>query len=166
MNFFKNNINKKIISFLTSNMEIQKISEVDFTYELKYLIKDWYIELLFHFKNDLTENELITYIRQILLLEKLLITDKNMIQEYKGTIDTIMDTVLRNEDVKKSIDYITKKLKNEPELKKEIKQTHKDRKIQRKKSINDYLVKPTEDNNDSKNLYKVKQKAIELNTDN
>jgi hypothetical protein len=49
MNFFKNNINKKIISFLTSNMEIQKISEVDFTYELKYLIKDWYIELLFHF---------------------------------------------------------------------------------------------------------------------
>ena len=73
-------------------------------------------------------------------------------------------SVLRNEDVKKSIDYITKKLKNEPELKKEIKQTHKDRKIQRKKSVNDYLVKPTEDNNDSKNLYKVKQKAIELNT--
>jgi hypothetical protein len=87
-----------------------------------------------------------------------------MIQEYKGTIDTIMDTVLRNEDVKKSIDYITKKLKNEPELKKEIKQTHKDRKIQRKQSINDYLIKPQEDNTDAKNLYKVKQKAIEINT--
>jgi len=163
MNFYKNNINKKIISFLTSNMEIQKISERDFTNELTFLIKDWCIELIYYFKNDLTETEILNYIKQIITLEFLLLTDKNMKHEYNDTITTIMDTVLRNEDVKKTIKNVVTKLQTNPELKEKYNKDNKMRRIDKQKRLSDYNNPPS-NNINNKCLYNIKKKAIELNT--
>jgi hypothetical protein len=163
MNFYKNNINKKFISYLTNDMEIHKMTEYNFTSELKHIIRELYIELLCYFKNDLSESEIILYIKQILTLEFLIETDKNMKQEYKDTIETIMDTIIRNEDVKLSIESIVKQLKDEPELKLKYIQQNKSLRSEKKLRISDYIKKPEPTNIDEKNLYKIKQKIMEIN---
>jgi hypothetical protein len=159
MNFTKNNMNKNIITYLGSDMEIKKLSEQEFIEELKHNMKSLCIELFQIHKNNLTLDELTNYMKILLLYYQMLNENKSKSTKLKHNIEATMDFVFRNEDVKAVFKTIEKDLKTNPELKKVLKQKNKERIIIKTERLNDYSKIPSNENNDDKCLNKIKVKA-------
>jgi hypothetical protein len=162
ISFYKNNLNKQIVSYLNKNMEITKISEKQFIVNLKYLLQDLCIELFYMFKDKLSDKELLKYMKNLVSHKNLLDINggKNIVsQEVNDAITNLMDDAFRNNDVKIAIEIMIDNINKNQNFKKTI--VNKNKIINNKNTeiINEY-EKPSK-TKDIKNLYNLKNKAEE-----
>lgn len=76
INFYKDDINSRIVSFLSSKLDIQKTTDTHFIEILKSLLSNIGIQLFYKFKNDLPKDELITYMKNFLSFQNQLSDNK------------------------------------------------------------------------------------------
>jgi len=163
ISFYKNNLNKKIVSYLNKNMEITKISEKQFILNLKYLLQDLCIELFYMFKDKLSNQELLKYMKNLISHQNLISINngKNVVsQEVTDAITNLLDDAFRNNDIKIAIEAMIAHINSNKKIKNTV--------ITKNKTINDNKVKiikeyekANQNNKDSKNLYNLKIKAEE-----
>ena len=107
VSFYKNNLNKKIVSYLNKNMEITKMTEQQFVISIKYLLYDLCIELFYIFKDQLSHTELIKYMKN-LISHQILMADNNgkntISQEHNDAITNLLDDAFRNNDIRIAIE--------------------------------------------------------------
>jgi hypothetical protein len=169
-NFFKYNMNKSLITYLSDELTIENINEEKFYIKLKNILVDNYIYLLYKHKNDLNFDEIVKCTFNLLKLEQLM---KNE-EEYKKEVDAIIyelcDTLLRDKDTNKNITCIINELDNDIIIKKNIVKTIETKKERKQKAIKEYVTKPEDNNSNALNLYNIRQEAhadlIEYNTRN
>ena len=165
MNFTKHNMNKNIVTYLDSDMEIKQISEREFIKEFEDNIKKLCIELFYIHKNDISLDDLIEYMKSFLLFYDTLQEKKINHIELKEQLKSIMDYVFREEDINEVIRKIKVELQNNKELKKQYLKTNNIRRRQQNNRLDDYYCVSNDDNKDEKNLYKIKTIAIKQNTE-
>jgi hypothetical protein len=176
ISFYKYNLNKQIISFLSKNMEIERIDEKDFVIQFKRLLEDTCILLFYQYREHLNKDELIKYMKKLVEYQDSILYDGSdiMNKNTKNCILRLMDFAFRNKDIKHSIEKIIKDLKTNPEAKKIIKTAIYAEEDKRDDIINEYYYRGrnsannTNDNTASstenpKLLYKLRTKAIESN---
>lgn len=177
ISFYKYNLNKQIISFLSKNMEIERIEEKDFIIQFKRLLEDTCILLFYQYREHLNKDELIKYMKKLVEYQDSILYDGDILNKTtKSCILRLMDFAFRNKDIKYSIEKIIKDLKTNPEAKKIIKKVIYTEEDKRDDIINEYYYRgrnSTLDNNtnsgngngngNTKLLYKIRNKAIEAN---
>ena len=94
ISFYKHNLNKQIISFLSKNMEIEKIDEKGFIMQFTRLLEDTCILLFYQHKEQLTEQELIKYMKRLVEYQDTILYERNGIvqTDTKNCILNLMDT--------------------------------------------------------------------------
>ena len=174
ISFYKHNLNKQIISFLSKNMEIEKIDEKGFIIQFTRLLEDTCILLFYQHKEQLTEQELIKYMKRLVEYQDTILYEKNGVvqTDTKNCILNLMDTAFRNKDIKYNIEKIIKDLKENMHAKDFIVERLKDEDYRRGDAINEFYDKPTSDTHKMqmavqpvKNLSKIRKKAMEQNKD-
>ena len=174
ISFYKHNLNKQIISFLSKNMEIEKIDEKGFIIQFTRLLEDTCILLFYQHKEQLTEQELIKYMKRLVEYQDTILYEKNGVvqTDTKNCIFNLMDTAFRNKDIKYNIEKIIKDLKENMHAKDFIVERLKDEDYRRGDAINEFYDKPTSDTHKMqmatqqvKNLNKIRKKAMEQNKD-
>jgi len=172
ISFYKYNLNKQIISFLSKNMEIERIDEKDFVIQFKRLLEDTCILLFYQYREHLNKDELIKYMKKLVEYQDSILYegDNIMNKTTKSCILRLMDFAFRNKDIKHSIEKIIKDLKTNPEAKKIIKKAIYAEEDKRDDIINEYYYRGRNGSNDNsissgnpKLLYKLRNKAIEAN---
>lgn len=172
ISFYKYNLNKQIISFLSKNMEIERIDEKDFVIQFKRLLEDTCILLFYQYREHLNKDEIIKYMKKLVEYQDSILYegDNIMNKTTKSCILRLMDFAFRNKDIKHSIEKIIKDLKTNPEAKKIIKKAIYDEEDKRDDIINEYYYRGRNGSNDNsissgntKLLYKLRNKAIEAN---
>jgi len=174
ISFYKYNLNKQIISFLSKNMEIERIDEKDFVIQFKRLLEDTCILLFYQYREHLNKDELIKYMKKLVEYQDSILYDGTglMNKTTKSCILRLMDFAFRNKDIKHSIEKIIKDLKTNPEAKKIIKKAIYDEEDKRDDIINEYYYRgrngahdnsASSGNGNSKLLYRLRNKAIEAN---
>jgi hypothetical protein len=115
ISFYKYNLNKQIISFLSKNMEIERIDEKDFVLQFKRLLEDTCILLFYQYRDHLNRDELIKYMKKLVEYQDSILYDGDsngiMNKTTKSCILRLMDFAFRNKDIKHSIEKIIKDLK-------------------------------------------------------
>ena len=162
MNFTKNNMNKNIVTYLDRDMEVKQISEKEFIKEFEENIKHLCIELFHIHKNDISIDDLIEYMKSFLLFYDNLQDRKFNHRDLKENLKSIMDYVFRDEDINEVIKKIKLDLQKNEELKKKCIKSNNVRINLQYKRLDEYEKIPNEDN-DNKNLYKIKNIAITKN---
>lgn len=174
ISFYKHNLNKQIISFLSKNMEIEKIDEKGFIIQFTRLLEDTCILLFYQHKENLTEQELIRYMKRLVEYQDTILYEKNGVVQIdtKNCILNLMDTAFRNKDIKYNIEKIIKDLKKNMHAKDFIVERLKDEDYTREDVCNEFYDKPTSTTHKMqmatqpvKNLNKIRKKAIEQNKD-
>lgn len=174
ISFYKHNLNKQIISFLSKNMEIEKIDEKGFIIQFTQLLEDTCILLFYQYKEQLTELELIKYMKKLVEYQDTILYEKTgVIQtDTKNCILNLMDSAFRNKDIKYNIEKIIKDLKENMHAKDFIVDRLKDEDYMRDDVINEFYEKPTSITHKmqmatlpAKNLSKIRKMAIEANKD-
>lgn len=152
INFYKDNINNNTLAYIDHHMEIQYIHEKQFINELISGLNKSKIQLFHIFKNNLTADELVNYLKNMINYHKLYDNDGQIQQRLIKYIKTILISVYRNKYNNDIIKNLAKELEKDPELKQLLYQQHKQ--IIQKKSlaIKEYNNRPI-DNTDDKNLY-------------
>ena len=170
VSFYKNNLNKKIVSYLTRTLEIERIDEHDFVLEMKKYLEDLCIQLFHHFKNQLSKEELITYMRNLVEYQNSHSTiDANKTsRKTKDAVVRLMDFAFRNKDIKDAIESIIRNIKDNNELKKKLISENKEKNKKRRQAINEFYYKNnglenSANINDDNLLYKIKQIAEDKN---
>jgi len=151
ISFYKYNLNKQIISFLSKNMEIEKIDENDFIQQFKHLLEDTCILLFYQYREHLNKDELIKYMKKLVEYQESILYDGDNIMNKitKSCILRLMDSAFRNKDIKNSIEKIIRDLKTNPEAHKIIKKFIKTEKKKRNTIINEYYYKDSNELNES-----------------
>jgi len=176
ISFYKHNLNKQIISFLSKNMEIEKIDEKGFIMQFTRLLEDTCILLFYQHKEQLTEHELIKYMKRLVEYQDTILYEKNGIiqTDTKNCILNLMDTAFRNKDIKYNIEKIIKDLNENLLAKNDIVDRLTDENYKRDDIINEFYDKQTSTThkiemeaqpNTNKSLHKIRKKAIEQNKD-
>jgi hypothetical protein len=176
ISFYKHNLNKQIISFLSKNMEIEKIDEKGFIMQFTRLLEDTCILLFYQHKEQLTEQELIKYMKRLVEYQDTILYEKNGIiqTDTKNCILNLMDTAFRNKDIKYNIEKIIKDLNENLLAKNDIVDRLTDDNYKRDNIINEFYDKQTSTShkiekeaqpNTNKSLHKIRKKAIEQNKD-
>jgi len=176
ISFYKHNLNKQIISFLSKNMEIEKIDEKGFIIQFTQLLEDTCILLFYQHKEQLTEQELIKYMKRLVEYQDTILYERNGIvqTDTKNCILNLMDTAFRNKDIKYNIEKIIKDLKENMHAKDFIIERLKDENYMRDDIVNEFYDKPTStthkiemaaQSNPNKVLHKIRKKAVEQNKD-
>jgi len=182
ISFYKHNLNKQIISFLSKNMEIEKIDEKGFIMQFTRLLEDTCILLFYQHKEQLTEQELIKYMKRLVEYQDTILYERNGIvqTDTKNCILNLMDTAFRNKDIKYNIEKIIKDLNENLIAKNDIVDRLLDENYRRDDIINEFYDKqPLTTNkthktnksesdkqtnpNPNKLLHKIRKKAIEQN---
>ena len=177
ISFYKYNLNKQIISFLSKNMEIERMDEKDFVIQFKRLLEDTCILLFYQYREHLNKDELIKYMKKLVEYQDSILYDGDsngmMNKTTKSCILRLMDFAFRNKDIKQSIDKIIKDLKTNPEAKKIIKKALYAEEAKRDDITNEYYYRGSNGSNgsndkttlsgNSKLLYKLRNKAIDAN---
>lgn len=167
ISFYKNNLNQKLVLYLTKNLEIERVDEQEFYLELKHNLEDICIQLFHNFKNDLSKEELISYMRTLVEYQNSMATTEgsSISKKTKTAIYRIMDFAFRNKDIKVAIDSIIKNLKENIEYKKQLQLKHKKENIKRLNNCDEFYLKesniPDNYKNDSKLLCRIKNIAEE-----
>jgi len=175
MSFYKHNLNKQIISFLSKNMEIEKIDEKGFIYQFTRLLEDTCILLFYQHREQLTENELIKYMKRLVHYQDTILGERNgvMQTDTKNCILNLMDTAFRNKEIKYNIEKIIKDLKEKYNAEKnDIVERLTDEDFRRDDIINEFYDKKTSTTHKmqmdktppAKVLHKIRAKAREHNT--
>lgn len=174
ISFYKHNLNKQIISFLSKNMEVEKIDEKGFIIQFTRLLEDTCILLFYQHKEQLTEQELIKYMKRLVEYQDTILYERNGVvqTDTKNCILNLMDSAFRNKDIKYNIEKIIKDLKENMHAKDFIVDRLKDEDYMRDDVINEFYDKPTSTTHKmqmatlpAKNLSKIRKKAIEANKD-
>jgi len=163
MNFTKNNLNKNIVTYLSSNMEYKTLPERQFLKEYENNIKTLCIELFHIHKNKLTVTEMISYMTNYLEYINIVNNKKKQNIELQDQIKSIMDCIFRNEEVKLILKKLEANLLLNPEIKQTYLQKNNFRQEQQKQRLDEYNKEPNINNIDDSNLYKIKKKAIKNN---
>jgi len=158
MNFYKNNKNKKFVSFLNSDLKINCIPENKFIKDLTTNIKELSIELFYMFRNELSIDELINYMKNLLMYERMAYDNKQISIDNKQTIETLMDMIFRNDEIKQTLKTIKDEMETNPELKTTSLNKIKFRLKTKALSLKDYKYIDENANND-KCLKNIKNKA-------
>ena len=165
MNFCKQNQNKFVITYLDKNFDIVNITETKFIEELKYNINNLAIELFHIFKSQLNVDELISYMRNLLVCQENIYFNKTGNATIKHDFIAIIDKLFRDTSIRDDLMKIESEIKNNDDMKKILKSKYENRVKDKYKRLNEYYKKPKPIQNneiDNKNLYKIKEKAIEL----
>jgi hypothetical protein len=165
--FFKNNVKENLVSFLNYKMEIQKMTEDQFIREIKDNINESKFELFYIFKNNLSIEELIKYMKNMIIYHNNIFNNKEMEKSFNDNIRIILDDAFRDKDTKNIVKHISKELSKNQTYKEQLKNNNKEiisKKILGKK---EYYTKPSTNNNDDKYLYKIRQQLnSQINNDN
>jgi hypothetical protein len=158
-NFFKHNMNKSLITYLSDELTIENINEEKFYIKLKNILVDNYIFLLYKHKNDLNFDEIVKCTFNLLKLEQLM---KNE-EEYKKEVDSIIyelcDTLLRDKDTHKKISGIISEFNTNIIAKDDFTKTIETNKDNKSKAIKEYVTKPETVDENTVNLYMIRQEA-------
>ena len=154
--FYKNNVNKNIVSFMNDKMEIQTMTHDQFIKELKTNINDSKIELFCIFKNDLSRDEIYKYMKNMIVYHTNLINNDIAKKDINNSLIALLDIAYRDKDKKDTINKIVKKLGKDKDIKKKYQRKHKDRIKLKMLRTKEYDIKPQTDNTDPKNLYNIK----------
>ena len=178
ISFYKHNLNNQIISFLSKNMEVEKIDEKGFVIQFTRLLEDTCILLFYQHKEQLTEFELIRYMKKLVEYQDTILYEKNGVVQIdtKHCILNLMDTAFRNKYIKHNIEKIIKDLKENMHAKDFIVDRLRDEDYTRDDAINEFYDKPTSTahkmqmatqpaTQSAKNLSKIRKKAVEQNKD-
>jgi hypothetical protein len=163
MNFTKNNMNKNIVTYLDYNMELKQISEREFIKEFEHNIKKLCIELFHIHKNDISLDDLIEYMKSLLLFYDTIQENKINHSEIKEELKCLIDFVFRDKDINEVIRKIKLDLQNDKELRIYYEKNNSFRLREQKKRLNEYYFAPNANTTDTKNLYKIKELAIQKN---
>ena len=169
ISFYKNNLNQKLVLYLTKNLEIERVDENEFCIELKHILEDMCIQLFHNFKNELSKDELVSYMRTLVEYQNSMATTQgsSVAKKTKTAIQRIMDFAFRNKDIKIEIDSIIRNLKENIEHKKQLQLKHKQENLRRINNYDEFYLKESNipDNliHDSKLLCKLKNIAEEEN---
>ena len=165
MNFTKYNMNKNIVTYLSRDMELKTLSEREFIKEFEKNIKKLCIELFYIHKNNLSVNDLIEFMKSLLLYYEMISDTKPKLNriELKEQLKSVMESVFRNEEIKVMLKNVEKEILNNPKtkinsIKKNIKRT-----LAQNEGLDDHDYKPKEDNKDEKNLNRIREKAMAAN---
>ena len=165
MNFCKQNQNKFVITYLDKNFDIVNITETKFIEELKHNINNLAIELFHIFKSQLNVDELISYMRNLIVCQENNYFNKSENSTIKHDFIAIIDKLFRDTSIRDDLIKIEYEIKNNDDKKKILKSKYENRVKEKYKRLNEYYKKPKALQNteiDNKNLYKIKEKAIEL----
>ena len=154
--FYKNNVNKNIVSFMNDKMEIQTMTHDQFIKELKTNINDSKIELFCIFKNNLSRDEIYKYMKNMIVYHTNLINNDIAKKDINNSLIALLDIAYRDKDKKDTINKIVKKLCKDKDIKKKYQRKHKDRIKLKMLRTKEYDIKPPIDNTDPKNLYNIK----------
>ena len=157
ISFYKNNVNQDIVSVLNEKMEIEKMTDDNFIKELKKNINESKIELFYNFKNDLSQDEIIKYMKNLIVYHNNFINSEHDKKGLTDIIREILDTAFRDKEKKALINSLLKQLNENNEVKKAVQHKYKEITKGKKHKTNDYYKKPEADNNDPKNLYNIKE---------
>lgn len=170
ISFYKYNLNKQIISFLSKNMEIERIDEKDFIVQFKKLLEDMCILLFYQYREHLNRDELINYMKKLVEYQDSVLyeNDGTMNKNTKSCILRLMDFAFRNKDIKYSIEKIISDLKNNLDSKNKLLDKFNSEEDKRDDIINEFYYRGRNKNNtegetggNTKLLYKIRNKAIE-----
>lgn len=175
MSFYKHNLNKQIISFLSKNMEIEKIDEKGFIIQFTRLLEDTCILLFYQHREQVSEQELIKYMKHLVEYQDTILYENNGVvqTDTKNCILNLMDTAFRNKDIKYNIEKIIKDLKQNLYDKNDIIKRLKDEDYKRDDVINEFYNKQTSTTHKiqmqkvpaNKILHKIREKAIAQNNE-
>ena len=157
ISFYKNNVNQDIVSVLNEKMEIEKMTDDNFIKELKKNINESKIELFYNFKNDLSQDEIIKYMKNLIVYHNNFINSEHDKKGLNDIIKEILDTAFRDKEKKAFINSLLKQLNQNTEVKKTVQHKYKEITKEKKQKTNDYYKKPEANNNDPKNLYNIKE---------
>jgi len=164
MNFTKQNMNKNVVSYLDTDMEVKHISERDFIKEFEDNIKKLCIELFHIHKNDIKINDLIEYMKSFLMVYDNIQGTKTTHKELKEQLQSVMDFVFRNKDVNEIIKNITNDLQNNEILKEQLLNNNKNRIKDKQSRLNEfYYIPDIPHNKKNKNLNNIKTQATTEN---
>jgi len=163
ISFFKYNIKDKNITVLTENMTIHNIPEFMFLNKLEKNIFDVSIEIFHKNKNDLTTDELKKCMNNLFKYQDNIL--KNTLKENKEMTNSIMNSIFRNSKIRNNIELFQNTINNKIELKNTKIKEIKDKIKQRNCSINELYNSPDNNNNDDKNLYKIKEQLSIINNE-
>lgn len=166
ISFYKNNLNKKIVSYLTRNLEIERINENDFIIELRKYLEDICIQLFYNFKNQLSKDELILYMRNLVEYQNNSTIDEtnNTSRKTKDAIIRVMDFAFRNKDIKEVIDSLIRRLQDNIEVKQQLVKRNKELNTHRSNVAKEFYYNGREIDQDNDNaLYKLRKIAEEKN---
>ena len=156
ISFYKNNINQDIVSFFNDKLEIQKMTDEQFIKELKNNIDDSKIELFYNFKNELSQDEILKYMTNMIVYHNNLINNEPAKKDYNDVLRAILDTAFRDKEKKILINNIIKQLNQQSNVKNNEQNKNKNIIKNKKQKLKEYDKKPDANNNDPKNLYKLK----------
>lgn len=176
--FYKNNLNKQIISYLNRNMEIRKMNEPDFINYLKHLLHELCIYLFHTFKDKIPREELLKYMQNLVEHQNMISNDdKNLMdKKIKNTIETVMDDAFRNKDIKTAISNLMKVIQDNLEIKNTLAKANRSFSLNKFKIVDNYYNSDTNQNssevvnnvssniaNSGETLYNLRKEAIEKN---
>ena len=166
ISFYKNNLNKQLVSYLTMNMEIKKIDESEFIVYLKNLLQDLCIQLFFIFKDQIPKKELLKYMQNLVEHQNQLYNnDDHFDKKFKSRITALMDDAFRKKDIRIAIENLVDNINQNITQKTQLINSNKEHVLNKNKIIKEfYSTKPisTVDNNEL-SLVKLKNEAIDLN---
>jgi len=162
ISFFKNNMNKNVVSVLNNKMEISKITDEQFVKILKDNISDSNIELFYNFKNDMTHTEILKYMKNMIVYKNDFINNDIAIKQYNDTLTTLLDTAFRDKDKKTLINNIIKQLNLNTDTKQTLKHNNYNIIKQKLKKIKEYHNTTTDNTTDTKNLNKLKNTVNDI----
>lgn len=169
ISFYKYNLNKKIITFLSKNMEIERIKEQDFIMQFKRLLEDTCILLFYQYREQLNLDELIKYMKRLVEYQDMIMCDTNtsLNEKTKDCIIYLMDFAFRNKEIKYSIDKTISDLKNNKDLKNQLLEQINNEDDKRNGIINEYNYRGRDKKDSSESdasnrlLYKLRNKVKE-----
>jgi hypothetical protein len=153
-------------------MDMTYLSEKEFVEELKRNINNLAIELFAIFKANLNVDELVGYMRNLLLCQEELYFNKTANTDLKQSLISLVDKIFRDNDIRDKLKTLEIEFKSNQELKTNLKTKLEDRIKSKCSRLDEYFKKPlaltqSDDNGngnaiavvDEKNLYMIKEKA-------
>jgi len=172
ISFYKNNLNKQIVSYLNKNLEIKLEDEKVFLHKLLAFLDDLCIQLFHNFRDQLSEDELIKYMCNLVEYQTIVSSDydHDITKNTKSRLSRLLDYAFRNKDIKMAIQNLIKQLKTDIQAKTQLINQNKIEDSKRNQvnkefyeKDNDYGEIDSKDSNNNKLLYVLRNKAMEAN---
>ena len=168
--FCKINQNKSVVTYLDKNLDVINVSESEFIEELKRNINNLAIEMFHIFKSKLTIDELVLYMRNLLLCQEPYkgINNKSSNIKLNKSLNAIVDSIFRDDEIKQVLLNIESITKKDSDIIIPFKEKSLDTHKQKFSIIKEYSTDPLQissNNNelviiDKKNLFTIKEKAF------